>query len=177
MYNKLESIIKNTQGNVLVIGLDNKLLDKFTSNNKVNVYSINSKSENGVLSKKNKMKSNQGKVINIKKLRKYMNKKSIDYLIINMEEIFKYYKYVIKDTVFLSNNMIYIYSSNTIDKDFIIDKYRRYNLNINLTEYKTGYIITIDNKYGKNSVIKDTIFFIKDSFYNFAEAIGNLLIS
>jgi len=34
MFNKLEEIIKKVEGNVLVIGLDNKLLDKFDKNNK-----------------------------------------------------------------------------------------------------------------------------------------------
>lgn len=177
MFNRLEEIIKKISGNVLVIGLDDKLLDMFNKNNKVNLYSIYSNNSKGIFSKEKKKKTNKGKTINIKKLRKYFNKKSVDYLIYKEEEIIKYYKYIIKDTIYLNNNTIYIYSSNTTDKDFIISKYRRYNVEIELTEYKNGYIITINNKNGKNNYFKDKIYFVKDSLYNLAEFIGNILIS
>ena len=40
MFNKLSEIIKKMKGNVIVIGLDDKLLDSFNSNNKVTLYSI-----------------------------------------------------------------------------------------------------------------------------------------
>ena len=178
MFNRLSEIIKKIQGNVLVIGLDNKLLEIFESNNKVNLYSIySSKSSSKTYSNSKKKQTNKGKSINIKKLRKYLNKKSVDYLIINMDEVIKYYKYIIKDTIYLNNNLIYIYSSNEIDKDFIINKYKRYNVKTNVTNYKNGYIITIDNTNGKNNIIKDKLFFISDTFYNIAEFIGNVLIS
>lgn len=177
MFNKLEEIIKKTQGNVLVIGLDDKLLNKFDKNNKVNLYSIYSNKTTDIFSKTKKKQTNQGKTINIKKLRRYINKKSVDYIICNMEEIKDYYKYIIKDTIYLNNNMIYVYSSNEIDKEFIISKYKRYNVEMTFNEYKNGYIITIDNKNGKNNYLKDKLYIIKDTIYNMAEIIGNLLVS
>ena len=177
MFNRLEEIIKKLEGNVLVKKLDNKLLNKFEKNNKINLYSIYSNKSNGIFSRTKKKETNKGKTINIKKLRKYINKKSVDYLICNMEEIKDYYKYIIKDTIYLNNNKIYIYSSNELDKEFLIKKYKRYNVEINTTEYENGYIITIDNKNGKNNYFKDKIYFIKDTFYNIAEFIGNILIS
>lgn len=177
MFNKLGEIIKKTEGNVLVIGLEDELVDIFKKNNRVNLYSINSSKASGIPSKSKKKQTNQGKLINIKKLRKYINKKSVDYLIVNMEEVFRYYKYIIKDTIYLNNNLIYIYFSNNIDKEFIINKYKRYNVNIKVNEYKSGYIITIHNKEYKNNIIKDKLYFIKDTFYNIAEFIGNILIS
>ena len=165
----------------MVVGIDDKLLDTFNYNNKVNLFSIYS-DKNITLSKKlfkknKKRKTNKGKTINVKKLRKYINKKSVDYLIINMEEIMEYYKYIIKDTIYLNNNKIYIYSSNEIDKDFLIKKYKRYNVKIDVTDYKNGYILTIDNKNGKNNRFKDFVYLISDTCYNIAEFIGNVLIS
>lgn len=178
MFNKLEEIIKKIQGNVLVIGLDDKLLNKFDKNNKVNLYAIYSNKSNGVFSKsQKKKKTNKGKNINIKKLRKYINKKSVDYIICNMEEIKQYYKYIIKDTIYLNSNVIYIYSSNEIDKEFIINKYSRYNTKITSIDYKNGYIITIDNTNSKNNFFKDKLYFIKDTLYDLAETIGNIMIS
>ena len=98
-------------------------------------------------------------------------------MIINMEEVIKYYKYIIKDTIYLTNNLIYIYSTNKIDKEFIIKKYKRYNVKITYTDYKNGYIIVIDNTNGKNNRLKDMLYFISDTFNNIAEFIGSLLIS
>ena len=181
MFNRLKDIIKKTEGNVLVVGLDDKLLETFNGNSRVNLLSIYSEKTitltRKLFKKNKKRRTNKGKIINVKKLRKYIKKKSVDYLIINMEEIIEYYKYIIKDTIYLNNNKIYIYSSNKIDKDFIIKKYKRYDVKIDVSEYKNGYILTIDNNNGKNNMFKDFIYLISDTFYNVAEFIGNVLIS
>jgi len=94
-----------------------------------------------------------------------------------MNEMFGYYKYFIKDSVHLNNNKLYIYADKNIDKDLLIKNYKRYNTNIEYNEYKNGYIIIIDNTKSKTNFIKDILYFTKDTFYNIAEAIGNLLIS
>lgn len=178
MFNRLDKLIQKMEGNVLVICIDDKLIEKFDKNNKVNLYSIYSNSnKSGLFNKSKKKQTNKGKTINIKRLRKHLNKKSVDYLICNMDEIKEYYKYIIKDTIYLNNNKLYIYSSNEIDKDFIISKYKRYNVEIEINEFKNGYILTIDNSNSKNNFFKDKLYFIKDTFYNIAEAIGNILIS
>ena len=177
MFNKLEEIIKKCTGNVLVIGLDNKLLNSFNKNTLVNLFAINSNKSNGIFKKSKKKTTNQGKSINIKKLRKYINKKSVDILICNMNEMIDYYKYFIRDSIYLNNNIIYIYATNEIDKEFIIARYNRYNVKISNIGYKNGYIIKIDNTRGKNNFVKDKLYFIKDTFYNIAESIGNILIS
>ena len=54
MFNRLEEIIKKIEGNILVIGLDDKLIDKFDKNNKVNLYAIYSNNTRGVFSKQKK---------------------------------------------------------------------------------------------------------------------------
>ena len=122
MFKTLEEKIKELKGNVLVISLDDKLIEAFNKNDKVNLYAI--WSNNSGLSFKNdkKRRTNKGKTINIKKLRKYINKKSTDYIICNMNEIIKYYKYFIKDSIYLNNDLIYLYFDKSIDKDFIIRK-------------------------------------------------------
>ena len=177
MFNTLEEIIKKTKGNVLSVCLDEKLMNAFKNNNKINLYSIDSDSSSNIFNRKNKRKTNKGKTINIKKLRKYINKKSVDYMFCNMNEMFGYYKYFIKDSIHLNNNKLYIYADKDIDKDLLIKNYKRYNVKIECTEYKTGYILTIDNTKSKNKYIMDKLYFIKDTFYNIAEFIGNLLIN
>ena len=115
--------------------------------------------------------------INIKKLRRTLNKKSTNYLICNFDCIKDYYKYVIKDTVYINNNIIYIYSNIKENKDFLIERYSRYNVKIEVTDYKDGFLLTIDNKNSKNSYFKDKLYFIKDTMYNLTDFISNILIS
>lgn len=176
MFKELESIIKNIEGNVLSIALDNKLENYLYKNKSINLYTISDNSARQGIKTGKKRKTNKGKNINIKKLRKYINKKSVDYLFVNMDSLYKYYKYFIKDSIFLSRNMIYIYLSNNIDYKFIIDKYKRYNTKTEYKKYKDGYLIKIDNTKGANTY-KDIIYFIKDTLYNIADIIGNILVS
>lgn len=176
MFNRLEEIIKKVDGNVLSVCLDDKLMNAFNNNKKINLYSIDSNTNAGFIRKKSKRKTNKGKVINIKKLRKYINKKSVNYIFCNMNEMFSYYKYFIKDSIYLNNNKLYIYAHNDIDKDLLIKNYNRYNVEIEYIEYKNGYILIINNRNSKTNFIKDILYFIKDTFYNIAEIIGNLLI-
>jgi len=179
MFNKLEDIIKKIEGNVLSICLDDKLMDALGSNNNINLYSIDSNQTSGLFTnkKKNKRKTNKGKIINIKKLRKYINKKSVNYMFCNMNEMFTYYKYFIKDSIYLNNNKLYIYGDKNIDKELIVKNYKRYNVEVEYTDYKSGFIIIVDNTNSKTNIIKDILYFIKDTLYNIAEVIGNLLIS
>ena len=132
-----------------------------------------------VSGKKNykKRKTNKGKTINIKKLRKYFNKKKTDYIICNLDNIFDYYKYIIKDTIYINSNKLYIYSSKSINFELIIENYKRYTNNIEIKEYKESYLIIVDNTTTKNNYIKDKLYFIKDTLYNVAEKIGNILVS
>ena len=88
MYKYLLDVIKNMEGNVITIGIDDKLINGFKKNKKVNVYEIN-KSENVSLFQRKKRKMSNGKNINIKKLYKYFKKKSIDYIICDYEQITK----------------------------------------------------------------------------------------
>lgn len=191
MYKKLEEIIKNIKGNVFAICLDDKLMNVFDKNNKITIYSLVSNDNKkkieerrwlrlffGFRKGKPKYKKNKkGKDINIKKIRKEIDKKSVDYLFCNMNEIFLYYKYFIKDSIYMTRGKIYLYFDNDIDKEFLIDKYKRYKVKIKDFKYKDGYILEVDAKESKNKFFMEKVYFIKDSLYNIAEFIGNLMIS
>ena len=178
MFNKLEEILKEIEGNVLTVCLDEKLMKFAYNNDKINLYSIESNINSGLFRRKrNKRKTNKGKTINIKKLRKYINKKSVKHMFSNMNEMFNYYKYFIKDSIYLNNNKLYLYFDKNIDKELIIKNYKRYNVIIEEVEYKNSYLLIIDNTNSKSNLLKDIIYFIKDTLYNIAEALGNLLIS
>lgn len=177
MFNKLESIIKNCKGNILTVCLDQKLMEAFNSNNNISLLSIQSNNNLGGNIKTKKKKLNGSKNINIKKLRKYIKKKSVDIMFCNMNEMYEYYKHFIKDSIYLCNNTIYLYFDNNIDIEFIKKKYNRYKVIIEETKYKNGYLLKIDVSNAKNSWIKDKLYLLSDTMYNLIEIISNILVS
>ena len=178
MFNTLENIIKKCKGNVLAVCLDNKLMLQLNKNDNIGLISIESNRINGIGKKSGKKKKLNGtKNISIKKLRKYINKKSVDVLFCNMNEMNDYYKYFIKDSIYLCNNTVYLYFTNEIDVEFIENKYRRYKTKIESTKYKNGYIVKVDVSKAKNRWFKDKLYLLHDSLYNLIELIGNILVS
>ena len=175
MINRLSDIIKNISGDVLVIDLNDKLINVFESNNNVNLFSITCEKNLLGLKKFKKRLLNKQKNINIKNIKKHINKKSIDYVIINIDNIFQYYKYILRDTIYISRKKIYLYSNKEEIKSILIKVYKRYNVDINILEYKNGYIVEIINNDNKNNFLKNKIFLIKDTFFNIAETIGNFM--
>ena len=175
MFNYFYDEIKKMEGNVLALGIDDKLINALKRNKKINAYEI-SKSERISLfqKKKRKMESN-GKNINIKKLHKYFKKNSINYMIVDYEQILKHYKYVFKDSIYLSKGTIYFYASKDIDIDYLL-KYKRYNSKISIKEYKDTKLIIIDNCDAKSSKFKNLLYLISDTFSNFLDFISNILV-
>jgi len=172
MYKNLYSIISNMSGFVLTIGTDEKLGKKIKDNDLItrcdilNGFSKNDKNDKSI--KKKKIKT-----INIKKLRKIYKKKKVDYIICNYEQISKYLKTFIKDSVYINKTKLYFYGE--VDKN-IIKKYERYNSNISIKEFKNTSIIEIDNTNSKTNFIKDLKYRIIDGFNSAIEFIGDALM-
>ena len=178
MFNRLNEIIKKFKGNVLTICVDDKLFTYFDKNDKINLYSISRNlSKKALIARGSKMSYNKGKTINIKKIKKYIRKKSIDYIIINIDEVYEYYKYIVRDTILLSKNKIYVYGTDIVDFEFIKKLYSRYNTDINISRYKDSYLMSIKNNDVKRNYLKNKLYFIEDTMHNISEFIGNILVS
>ena len=129
MYKSLYDIISNMSGFVLAIGTDEKLGKKLENNELITKCDVlNGFSKNNKKGKREKIKT-----INIKKIRKIYKKKKVDYIICNYEQISKYLKTFIKDSVFINKTKLYFYGD--VDKN-VIKKYQRYNADISIKEYK-----------------------------------------
>lgn len=173
----LKNISKNISGKVLVIGLENKtvlqVLDKNTKITELYTMKFNGKKKT-----KDKCSGKRGKTISIKKIRKVFKKKRIDYIICNIEDINKFLRTFIRDSVYINKTKLYIYGTkDNLDSELIEKRYKRYNTNIVITEYNKELLIEIDNSNAYNSKIKDMFYNISDIGYNIVSAIGDLLIS
>lgn len=178
MIKEILKLIKNVEGNVITIGIKNsKIMDKLLKNNKINLFDINKDDSIGFFKSK-KRKLNNGKTINIKKLNKYFNKKSIDYIICDIEEIKDYLKFFVKNSIYLNDKKLIMYgNSEDIDLDNLIKRYKRYNVNIETITISDNFILIIDNSKSKNKRILEKIYYIKDTLYNLVEMISNILVS
>lgn len=173
----LKNISKNLSGKVLVIGLENKtalqVLDK--NENIVELYTMNF---NGKKKTKDKTRGRRGKTISIKKIRKVFKKKRIDYIICNIEDINKFLRTFIRDSVYINKTKLYIYGNKDIlDSELIEKRYKRYNTNIVITEYNQELLIEIDNSNAYNNKIKDIFYNISDIGYDMLNVVGDLLIN
>ena len=174
MFKYLEEQIKNMKGNVLAIGIDEKLIKSIKKNDSIEAYEISRCDNVSFFSRKRRLLDRR-KTVNIKRLPKYFNKKSIDYIICDFDQITKYYKYVFRDSIKLNRGKIYYYAKNEIDMDYVL-KYKRYKSKIEVKEYEKTKLIIIDNRKAKTNIFKNIIFYISDTFCNFIDFISNIMV-
>ena len=170
---KIYDIAKVVSGDVLGIGVDEKISEILEQNDRVlNCNLLNSFSKPNTTKEEKKQRL---KKIRIKKLRKVFKKKKVDFIICNIEEIKKYMKTFVKDSVYINKNILYIYNLNDEEyKKEIIKKYNRYNTKIEEIDKTT---LKIDNSNAKTNIIKDSFYLILDTLASLFNIISDLLLN
>ena len=173
---KLVYEIKSFKGFVLGVGnLKDKIIKEIEKNDYIEVDLLTNESVS--INKKKKFvnidfKKKKGKSVSIKKLKKVFKNKRPDYIICNIDDVYNYTKYFIKDSMYITNNSIYVYSeSKNIDLKEIEKKYKRYIDNV---EYNDDYIVINTTNYHSH-IFKNMWYFIVDIFTAIYDYIGNLL--
>lgn len=174
---KLAYDIKNLKGYVLGVGiLNDKILTALEKNDFVDVNILTN--NNIEIPKKSKLniQSNEkkGKKIIIKKLKKYFKHHKPDYMICNIDDVKKYLKYFIKDSLYITKDKIYIYSNNLdLSLEEIARKYKRYTKKV---EIFNDYVL-IDTTNYQPSLFKNMFYYIIDSLLFLYNFISNILTS
>ena len=165
--NKLKTVIKKLNGNVLGIGLSEDLTALIEKNSNITECNLLNSYTKGKFKK-----SFFNKTIKIKKIRKVFKKKKIDYIICNYDEISNYLNTFVKDSIYINKGKLYFYGN--IDADLLKLKYGRYNVEINLIDKK---IIEIDTSSAKNNFFKDNYYRLVDFKNRLVEIIGDVLMN
>lgn len=156
---KLIEVIKKEHGKLLAIGVSNDIQKAINKNELITYCDVlNYSSKKGKDGKK-------GKLFNIKKLRKKYKKNKLDFIIVNYDEVKKFKKTFIKDSVYICSGNIYIINFN---EDY--NKYNRYNTTIEKNE-----IIKIDVSKAKTNAIKDKLYYFLDVCEDLVEYISDFL--
>ena len=173
---KIYDIAKVVSGDVLGIGVDETISEILEQNERVlncNLLNSFSKTENSKQEKKQRLKK-----IRIKKIRKVFKKKKVDFIICNIDEIKKYLKTFIKDSIYINKDILYIYNIEDEElKKELIKKYKRYNVKIEELKDNKKTILKIDNKLSKTNIFKDTFYLIIDTTIQLLNIISDILLN
>lgn len=173
----LETLLKEISGNVIVIGVrEQHLLEVLEANEKVDLcYTLNADTEEET--KKKRWGISREKTISIKKFRKVFKKKRIDNIICNIDDMEKYLKIFIKDSVYIGRGKIYYFGKiRKIDQAKLNDLYKNYKITYHEEKLKDGKIVEIDLKDAKTYRIKEIFYRIRDGISSAANLIGDYLV-
>lgn len=176
MNNKILEIVSQLKGSLLGVGITNtNILDAIENNDDIHTcYILSNLSLTG--KKFSMAKHGRSKKINIKKIKKYFKKKSLDNIIVNYDTIKQFYRSFIPNSIYLNKDTLYIYG-NKNDLENLKQKYQRYTNDIKITKDNDNFIMKINNKNTKNHFFKDTLYKIKDFSSDAANIITDLLIN
>lgn len=174
---ELKNICKEISGNVLTIGLEFPTVEQVLEKND-NIKVSYEMSFNGKKHGKNSKNGGKEKNISIKKIRKIFKKNKIDYIICNIEDVERFLRTFIRDSVYINKNKLYIYGNKKqMDLELLEKRYGRYNTKIEVLEFEKEVLITIDSSESKINKYKDFLYNISDLGYSLINLIGDLLIS
>lgn len=170
--------INSLSGNVLGIGIeDDKLIKSLNKNKDINTFMIMRNPASSFFNRK-KARMDNGKKVNMKKMKKIFNKKSVDYVICDFSSIKDFFKYFISNSIYINSKKLYLYGSvNDIDEDVVIKRYKRYNVTVEKIINEDEFLLIIDNTCSKNHFFRDKWYIIIDTFHNIGDLISSILIS
>ena len=173
LFNELNDKIKLMSGTLICFGTnEEKLLDDISKNKNILVCDILTNATSSSESGKGKSKK-----VDIKKIRKRYKKNKVNYIICNLNEMEKYKKTFIRDSIYINKGKTYIYYNKKEDLEYIINKYKRYNTVISKIECLDGVVFEVDTIKAKTNKIKDIFYNIIDSILDILNVIGDLLAS
>ena len=176
MNEQLLKIIKNLKGSLLGIGItDDSILEAIEKNDDIHTcYILSTLSLTG--KKFSLTKRGRNKKVNIKKIKKYFKKKSLDTIICNYSTIMQFQRSFIPNSVYLNKGSLYIYGEKA-DLESLKKKYQRYTKDIEIKKLNKGFIIKINNQKTKNHFFKDLFYRSKDLAIDIIDLVTEILIN
>ena len=176
---RLLSDIKDFEGNILCISVeDKKIINAINKNNKVSAFELKREEKRKIFKSRKRVKMSNGKSVKIKKFRKLFKKKSIEYIIIDLNNVFDYYKYMASNSIYTCNTKVYIYgNSDYITAKDVIKKFKRYKVEVESVQIDDKFLVIVDVSKAKYHRIKELFYIIIDSFINLGDFISYFLTS
>ena len=167
------------KGNVLCICVeDGRILTRINKNKHVAFHELERPKKRRIFSRDRRVSNKKGKSVRIKKFRKLFKKKSIEYVIIDLNNVYDYYKYMASNSIYICKKKIYIYgNSDFITAEGVAKKFLRYTKNVKYIQNDTEYVVIVDCDNTKFSWFKEKLYVIIDTFHNLGDMISYILTS
>lgn len=167
-------MIQKSAGNILAIVPTSCMEQELKSNEMIMVCDVLNRQQN---QSKGKMFSKKMKPFNFKKVRKTFQKKKKDIVIGNIEELERYFKTFVADSIYITKGSIYLFTYN---KDYDFDLlHRQYSRFVSQSKSETcldGIVFIVEVNNAKNHFWKEKIYYVTDIVINVVDAIGDALI-
>ena len=148
---EIEYLLKNISGKVVTIGVSKNILKVIEKNQ--NITFLDTLDTVVKDKKKNSKQSDKRKIVSIHSLKRKYKKNKIDLLILNFEEVKKYKKTFIRDSIYFSREII-IYNH----EEEIENLYKRYR-----TKTTNDVVLKIDARKTKISKLRNKYYYIIDT--------------
>lgn len=168
---------KKLDGKVVCVGVkDREILSALSRNSNADIFTIDRIIYKSLFFKNKKAYLPDGKKINMKNIKKVFKKKSVDYVICDLNEIYEYFKYFLSNSVIINKKTLYIYgTSRFIDPKVLASRYHRYGATTETIIDGDEFIIIVDNSTSKTNWFKDKWYLMVDTFHNMGDMISTSL--
>lgn len=174
LINQFVDITKDIKGNVLCFGIDNKkILNIIESNKNIDVCDI--LTNRTIFSNKEENKLDKKKQVKVNRLRNRYKRNKVNYIYINVDDIIGYRETIVKDTIYICNNKIYLYSENKLDIDNFLRRYKRYKIKLNKIECLDNVMYELDVSKIKSRKFKDKINGFIDNIIDLIDMAGDIV--
>lgn len=172
----LVASIHNMQGHGLGFGtFGEKVMSEISKNSLITEFDFLSSNEGRVIRGGNVKKHLEK--IPYRKMRKKFRKKRIDYIIANYDELGKYHRRFVMDSLYLAKNKIDVIVRNEdIDIELLAKRYQRFHIYYELIHCKDGVILHIEKENYKKNKFRDSFYLLIDSFVDIVNFIGDLFV-
>lgn len=180
---KILESIHTFKGNILCICVeDGRILTRLSKNKNITIFELERPKKrklfSRIFSKDKRISNKKGKSVKIKKFRKFFKKKSIDYVIIDLNNVYDYYKYMASNSIYVCKKKLFIYgNSDYVDALGVSKKFLRYTKNVTKIQNGTEYIVIVDCNNTKFSWFKEKLYVTIDTFHNLGDMISYILTS
>lgn len=176
--NKIDKVlldsVKNMQGSVLGFGnISQKIIDSIDKNNNILEFTLLS-GDSGIKVEKDGFSS---KKIPYHKIYKKFRKKNITSIIASYDELAKYKRRFISDSLCLAKQNVIVFIKNEdIDVDVIKKRYDRYHQNCEIINCRDGVVFIITKEKYKKNKLRDKLYLFINCIEDVINFIGDLFV-
>ncbi len=170
----INSYLKKEQGDGLAICPTEFMMQTLQGNNAILSCDVLSKEKSNTGTRKSCKK----KSFSLKKIRKQFHQKTKHFIVANINELERYFKTFVADSVYITNGMLYLFILDiNYDLQKLERRYQRFHVPCDIVTCKDGFVLVIKVGNTKTHYWKEKWYYFIDSMIDILDIIGDALIN